>query len=180
MSVERTLLWMRHAKSSWKTGLPDPERPLNARGQRDAPRMALALDSLGLRPDFLLCSDAERTRETRVWMEHEWGVEVPGKVLASLYLASPDGLMEAVAGHVPPQARVAMVLAHNPGIEEVVARCSGQPEAMPTAAVAVLRLPSGLDWADLVPACGKRALRLERVLRPRSLEDGASDSAPDL
>ena len=58
----RTLLVMRHAKSSWSTGVTDHERPLNARGRADAPRMAAALRELGWIPDHVLCSDAERTR----------------------------------------------------------------------------------------------------------------------
>ena len=36
----KTLLIMRHAKSSWNyPELSDYDRPLNARGKRDAPRM---------------------------------------------------------------------------------------------------------------------------------------------
>ncbi|MCH5374620.1 MAG: histidine phosphatase family protein, partial [Planctomycetes bacterium] len=36
----KTLLILRHAKSSWgDPSLADHDRPLNARGKRDAPRM---------------------------------------------------------------------------------------------------------------------------------------------
>ena len=35
----RTLLIVRHAKSDWEAGAPDHERPLNARGRREAPEL---------------------------------------------------------------------------------------------------------------------------------------------
>ena len=35
--MERRLILMRHAKSSWKSDAPDHDRPLNNRGRRDAP-----------------------------------------------------------------------------------------------------------------------------------------------
>lgn len=167
--MTRTLLWMRHAKSSWKSGLSDPERPLNARGRRDAPRIARELDRRGLRPDRILCSDAERTRETRVWMEDAWGEPVAGETLARLYHASPDELLDAVVSSTPSEAQTLLVLSHNPGVEDVVERCTGRREAMPTGAVAIARLPDGVGWRDVPSACGR--MRLVEVIRPRALED---------
>jgi phosphohistidine phosphatase len=36
----KTLLLLRHGKSNWnEPSLPDHDRPLNKRGERDAPRM---------------------------------------------------------------------------------------------------------------------------------------------
>ncbi len=69
--AERTLLIIRHAKSDWESGAPDHERPLNARGRREAPKLGKHLAALGLRPDLVVCSDAARARQT-------WGLGGPG------------------------------------------------------------------------------------------------------
>ena len=61
----KTLLVLRHAKSSWNDpALDDHERPLNKRGRRDAPRMGVLVREYGLIPDLIICSDAVRARVT--------------------------------------------------------------------------------------------------------------------
>ena len=60
-----TLTLFRHAKSSWElNGLDDRERPLNARGSSAAPLMAGFMHDHRIRPEFVLCSTAVRTRQT--------------------------------------------------------------------------------------------------------------------
>jgi len=44
----KRLIFMRHAKSDWALGLPDRDRPLNARGRRSAPVMGDWLRSQGI------------------------------------------------------------------------------------------------------------------------------------
>ena len=55
---------VRHAKSSWHRGLRDIDRPLNARGERDAPLMAMHLRKQGFSPDILISSPATRAATT--------------------------------------------------------------------------------------------------------------------
>ena len=51
----KTLLILRHAKSSWKDpGMTDHARPLNSRGKHDAPRIGHLLRDQGLQPDLIL------------------------------------------------------------------------------------------------------------------------------
>ena len=60
----KTLYLLRHAKSSWDNpALSDRDRPLNARGERDARLMG---DALGKRlsPMRLHVSPAERAQKT--------------------------------------------------------------------------------------------------------------------
>jgi len=157
---------MRHAKSSWKTGLPDASRPLNARGRRDAPRMAQALDRRGLRPDHVLCSDAERTRETLAWLEDAWGADVEQTVLARLYHAGVGDLLDTIAD--APDVPTLMVLGHNPGLEDLVEHLCGEPTPMPTAAVAVLAWPNERTWRDVGTVAGRATLTTH--LRPKALD----------
>ena len=61
----KTLLVLRHAKSSWNDpALDDHERPLNKRGRRDAPRMGELVREYGLMPGVVISSDAVRARLT--------------------------------------------------------------------------------------------------------------------
>ena len=51
----KSLLILRHAKSSWKhPELTDHDRPLNKRGKRDAPRMGEILRSEHLIPEAII------------------------------------------------------------------------------------------------------------------------------
>ena len=62
--MQRRLMLMRHAKSSWKSQVPtDHERPLNERGRRDAARVGKRLAKLGWLPDVVVGSDSRRTEE---------------------------------------------------------------------------------------------------------------------
>ena len=61
--TDRKLMVLRHAKSAWPD-VPDHERPLARRGQRDAPVMGRWLRAAGHVPDQVLCSTARRARET--------------------------------------------------------------------------------------------------------------------
>ena len=64
ISGGRTLILVRHAKSSWDLDVDDHERPLSGRGRRDAEAIGRLLALQSLRPDLVLCSTATRTRET--------------------------------------------------------------------------------------------------------------------
>ena len=70
----KTLYVIRHAKSSWNfLHLPDYERPLNNRGNRDAPLMGQRFRARGIVPDCLVCSPALRARETAIKISMEIG-----------------------------------------------------------------------------------------------------------
>src|SRR3982074_1744190 len=58
------LLLLRHAKSDWSGKADDHARPLSARGKRTAPRMGACMHAKGYEPELVLCSTAERTKET--------------------------------------------------------------------------------------------------------------------
>lgn len=111
----KTLLLIRHAKSSWDNmGLSDFERPLNDRGNGDAPKMAKRLADKINKINLLLVSTAQRTRETAAYFLEEVEVE---KVLYldELYHSSANTLRSLIMMHAQEEKTVA-VIAHNPGI----------------------------------------------------------------
>ncbi|MCC5975425.1 MAG: histidine phosphatase family protein [Rubellimicrobium sp.] len=113
------LILTRHAKSDWASAaLGDHDRPLNARGRRQAPLIGQWLVARGYLPDRVLCSDATRTRETADLIRTE--MPDPPRVthLAALYHASADGMLDCLKRA---EGRVVMMIGHNPGIADFAA-----------------------------------------------------------
>ena len=163
----KTLLVQRHAKSSWKhSELSDHDRPLNKRGKRDAPRMGRLVAAQGLRPDVVVSSTARRARRTAEEVARHAGCEGAVQLDRRLYLASPDEIVDVVRG-VAGNARRVMVVGHNPGLEDLVARLAGRRETLPTAALAALHL-SIRSWTELTAST---AGALAGPWRPRELPD---------
>lgn len=143
----RQLILLRHAKSDWYSGVArDFDRPLNARGRRDAPRMGRWLHFNGLVPDVICCSSAVRTRETLGLVATELNVSHADiHYLGNLYHADEGEIASVVDDHLPTDGRM-MVVGHNPGLEMALLqwcpdlRVPADGKVMPTAAVAVLGL----------------------------------------
>src|SRR5687768_6122328 len=96
----KTLILVRHAKSSWDTpGLSDFDRPLNERGKKDAPEMAERLKEKGLKPDVFVSSPAKRARRTARFFAEAFGVEKGDIVLVEdLYMATEEAFIKAIKG----------------------------------------------------------------------------------
>jgi phosphohistidine phosphatase len=145
------LTLVRHAKSDWS--LPDQndwDRPLNKRGQRDAPEMARRLRSRRLKPELILSSPAVRALTTASVMARELKVP-PARVVQDerLYLAAPTDLL-AVVRELGGEAKHVMVFGHNPGLTEFANRLSAGEhiDNLPTSGTftAQFHIPA---WADL-------------------------------
>lgn len=144
----KRLLVLRHAKSDWSDGsLDDWQRPLNERGRRDAPRVGEWLRDHSRLPDAIITSDAVRARATAEAVAQAAGY--PGEIAIepSLYHATPQAVIEVLNG-VAGEAQTVMIVGHNPGLEELVRRLSGEHHAMPTAALIELELPIE-QWREL-------------------------------
>lgn len=139
-----TLILVRHAKSDWgDASLRDHDRPLNKRGQRDAPAMAAMLAGSGVSVDRLLSSTALRARTTAA--EFASALEIEAELDAELYLADADTLLTKAA---TTGADTVMVVAHDPGLSDLAYRLSGGTiEHMPTCAVAQFEWDSA-TWAE--------------------------------
>lgn len=161
----RRLILMRHAKSSWKDFNTDHERPLSARGRRDAPRVAARLVELGWEPDRVLYSDSRRTTETWQRMARRFTVEPELDARRSLYLGGLRPLEQALL-QTPSSVRTVLALGHNPDWERAVAHLCGRPVRMTTANAALLELPD-LPWSDFEHTRG--VARLIDLVRPKEL-----------
>ena len=113
----KTLLILRHAKSSWKqTGISDHARPLNKRGEESAPRMGQLIYEEGIVPDIILSSTARRARDTADLVAEASGFEGEVVYLEDFYHAWPSDYVDALRS-LPDEIDTAMVVGHNPGME---------------------------------------------------------------
>lgn len=144
----KSLLLLRHAKSSWKdVDVTDHERPLNKRGKTDAPRIGKLLKRQELLPDRIISSSAKRARKTAARVAKASGYHGVIELSGNLYMADPAGYVEFLQLLSDDASRV-MVVGHNPGLEDLLAALTGQDEPLPTAALAHLALPID-NWSDL-------------------------------
>jgi phosphohistidine phosphatase len=141
--MRRRLVVLRHAKSEWPDGVADRDRPLAARGRREAPLAGRWLDEQLGTIDLVVCSPARRARETCVRVVEELVADPEVRVEERLYPGSPDDLL-AVVRELPDEARTVLLIGHNPGLEELVEELAGRPCVMKTSSVAALS-GSG-DW----------------------------------
>lgn len=162
----KTLLLLRHAKSSWKdSDLDDYDRPLNKRGKRDAPRMGELLKDERLLPDFIVSSSARRCRQTVEQVIQESGYRGETRITGKLYEAGADQLRALLAA-LPDEFCRALVIGHNPGLEEFLEQLTGHYMPLTTAALAHVELPLA-HWGDF--AADTRGALL-RLWQPRELE----------
>lgn len=143
-------LWLvRHAKSDWNSAAAsDFERPLNARGERDGPRMAHWLAGQTDPAGWIWTSDAARALATTRFVTRGFATANPEAVPEHrLYLATASGILDVIRGTPPDQTTVAVV-GHNPGMTELLNRLTGSvvTDNLPTFGIA--RLEVG-PWAEL-------------------------------
>ena len=161
----KTLLILRHAKSSWKnTNLSDHERPLNKRGKQDAPRMGTLLAEQNLTPDLIITSSAERALTTAELVALNSAYEEEIIVTRHLYHGDPEDYFEVLREKGDPHQCV-MVVGHNPGMEALVEDLTGAYERMPTAALVQIELPID-SWASCTD---ELAGKLIAVWHPKEL-----------
>ena len=162
----KTLLVLRHAKSSWDdASLDDRERPLNARGRRDAPRMGDLLRDTRLVPDLIITSDAVRAHTTAVAVAEAAGYNRDLVVDPQLYHADPDDIVAVLQSVDDAAARTVMIVGHNPGLEELVEQLTDESHDLPTAALVHLALPIQ-SWRSLTAAT---PATLVALWRPKEL-----------
>ena len=144
----KTLLLMRHGKSSWKDEtLSDHERPLKKRGRRDAKRIAMEMINHDLIPELILSSTAIRAKETVKAILSVLDEKIPVEFSRELYMAEPEDFVEILSA-LSNDLNVVMLVGHNPGMEAYLQIIDGNIEAMPTASLGQLSLKVA-DWKAL-------------------------------
>ena len=152
---QRTLVLVRHGKSSWDLDVDDHERPLSARGRRDAEALGRWLSDRSLRPDVGYCSTATRTKQT--WEYAMAGGATAGEVQyqREIYHAWVPELLSLIRS-VSEDIHSLLVIGHAPGIPDLVEHIcirttspdwAQMDSKFPTSALAVVNVPG--PWSEL-------------------------------
>jgi phosphohistidine phosphatase len=157
----RTVILLRHAKSSWADpALADLDRPLAPRGERASRRIAKYIRRKKIRPALVLCSSSLRTRQTLEAIASSLGKSSSVEFEPQLYAASEGELLERLQA-LPESVDSVMMIGHNPGLHELArvlasrgAELPRLEEKFPTGALATLVLDSE-SWAALEPGDGE-------------------------
>ena len=162
----RTLYLLRHAKSSWKdAALPDFERPLKGRGREAAEQMGRFLASKKVTVGALISSPSVRTRQTIDIVQRHVQLGVEPQFDQRIYEASLSTLVQVVS-EIPDDKKAAMLVGHNPGMEEMLAFLTRESRHMPTCALAKM-VVDGSSWKE----AGRGSGKLEWFVTPKDLED---------
>lgn len=161
----KTLLILRHAKSSWKfPDLTDHDRPLNSRGKRDAPLIGKKLAKEGLVPDVIIASSAIRAHATAKKVAKASGYRGEIAVESSLYGGGPTTYLNILRNQLDQYDKVLLV-GHNPDVEQLLHILTGTEVIMPTCALAHLSLILE-RWVDLN---NNTKGKLIKIWRPKEL-----------
>ncbi len=149
----KTLIVVRHAKSSWSdSDKDDHDRPLNSRGKKDAPEMAKRLRMRGIKVDLFVSSTALRARTTAQYFADEYGVSKKDIVPeGKLYLAPAEAYYEVLSA-LSDKHDIVAVFGHNPGITAFANTLSQvHVDDMPTCAVYAIAADTD-KWASFEKA----------------------------
>ena len=115
----KTLILVRHAKSSWdEVGMDDSERPLNERSKKEAPQMARRLKDKDIKIDILISSPAKRAHKTAKYFAEEYELSKKEiEITNKLYGASVTAFLEVISA-IDDKHKTAIIFSHNPGITE--------------------------------------------------------------
>ncbi len=154
----KTVYFIRHAKSSWSDmSLKDFDRPLNKRGKRDAPMMAEKLQEMGIRPDAIVSSTANRAITTAAHFAKALGIAKEEIIKTpSIYEAYASTVLKIVQNQ-PNTYKTILVFGHNPAFTSIANSFEGDYiDNVPTCGI--VKVTADIDdWNDLNEKTGKVA-----------------------
>ncbi len=158
--MTHTLILLRHAKSAWPPDTPDADRPLAVRGRRDAPAVGQWLREQDIKVDLVVCSPAARTVQTWDLVAAQLDATPRVRYDESLYGACAADLLSIIQ-EFPLTVSTAVLVGHNPGLEDFLMLLTGVTEPLKTSTIAVMTTPE--RWEEARPG----TCRVKTLLTPR-------------
>lgn len=149
----KTLLILRHGKAQQGSPEHDFERGLKKRGTQQAEQAGEEVRHQEIRLDLIVSSAARRARQTAKRAARTAGYEGLITKLDSLYLSGLTQHLDVVAG-LDDACRTVLLVGHNPDLEDLVGRLSGQDLPLPTGALVGIDLDTP-SWKTLSGAPGR-------------------------
>ncbi|MBC8238171.1 MAG: CHAD domain-containing protein [Helicobacteraceae bacterium] len=144
----KKLYIIRHAKSSWKdSSLDDFDRPLNKRGQKDAPFMGKKLKEKHIFPDIIISSAALRAKTTVQLIAKELGYTKDILFSNDIYDCSSDTLHKILT-KMDDTYKTVFLCGHNPELNMLVEMYIDFDENIVTCGIVEIEF-SCEKWADI-------------------------------
>ena len=170
VGMRRPLLLVRHATSAWDDpSLAEPARPLAPRGRKAVRRLHEDLEQAAPAPEIVLCSSSRRTIESLDGFRSAIPPHTRVEIDETIYEAHADTLLRGLQ-RLDDEIRCAMMIGHNPGMQDLTVRLAGSGDPVmlaqvatkfPTAAVATLSFEG--DWSELIDG----SARIDDLFMPR-------------
>jgi phosphohistidine phosphatase len=161
----KTLILIRHAKSSWKHNLPDHKRPLKSRGKNDAKLLAKHLKSAGfIQPDKIVISDAVRAKQTsEIFIKYLNWESIDTYLNHDLYDFSGEMAFNVIAS-TPNTIDTLVIFGHNPTFTLLASQMGSKfIDNIPTSGLVQIQFEQD-DWSKV-----KKGLTV-KTLYPKSLK----------
>lgn len=145
----KTIYFVRHAKSSWDNlGMKDKDRPLNERGEHDAPNMGKLLKDKGVKPDKLVSSPAKRAFSTALYFAKAFDLAPSDiDVEEQIYEAHVEDILEVVH-NLSDEWDTVFLFGHNPTFTDVVNQFA-ERSIMNVPTCGVCKVEAAIDhWQD--------------------------------
>jgi phosphohistidine phosphatase len=159
--MSREFVVLRHAKAE-RGAYADHDRPLTARGRRDALAAGRWLAEHDVKPDLALCSTAARAKETWALAAMELGDGMPTHFERDIYDGDVDELLACIRDTAD-EVRTLLMVGHNPALQDLVLALAGDGTTAELLAAArrdfgtaaVARLKVSGAWAGIDPGSAK-------------------------
>jgi phosphohistidine phosphatase len=163
----KKIILARHAKSDWQNDLSDFARPLNKRGQRDAPKMGIYLAKNYPKPSLIISSPANRALTTAKIIAKAFNYSEQDIIKNEhIYLASVDSLVNIIQ-NFDDKVNDIMLFGHNPGITLLSTYFTRVfIDNVPTCGILGINFNVG-KWSEIEKGCGE----LEFFKYPKNLNN---------
>lgn len=144
---------IRHAKTERHNTHDDHERQLTKEGQQDSRKLSHYIQANPITPDYIICSDATRTKQTLQPVKQALSADIPIQFSSRLYLASGNELLRFIH-EIPEQYHTILLVGHNPGISELLQRLPNdraEISIFPTSGLALYHYEHATHWQQIEP-----------------------------
>lgn len=145
----KRVIVVRHAKSSWEGDLRDFDRPLSTRGLEDLKKMSAHFIEMGVMPDLIISSPANRALTTAKGFAESLVFD-GNKFIQdeNLYDFYGEELLKVI-NKTPPTINVLMLFGHNYAITNFVNKYGNLPiDNVPTCGLVMIDFDIP-DWKEL-------------------------------
>lgn len=160
----KTLLLLRHAKSSWRDAdSRDFDRPLNERGLKAAMLIGKFIQKRKIEPGLILSSPAKRARTTASLVKESGKLGAELRFDERIYEADSETLLKVIS-QIDEGVDAVLIVGHNPGLEQLLQVLTTEPREIPTATLMQISLK-----LDKWNAVHEESGCLEWLVKPKDL-----------